>query len=111
MPAKVTYFYHPQAVFYHGVAMGMQLNIKSDEAYRMASQLAALTGESLTAAVTEALRERLERQNGEREARERDKAALRAHLMEIAADIRANMDDGVSSDHGWLYNDETGLPK
>jgi antitoxin VapB len=42
--------------------MGMQLNIKSDDAYALASELATLTGESLTAAVTEAIRQRLERE-------------------------------------------------
>jgi len=39
----------------------MGLNIKSDEAHRLAEELARLTGESMTATVTEALRERLER--------------------------------------------------
>lgn len=39
----------------------MALSIKTDEADRLARELAAATGESLTEAVTEALRERLER--------------------------------------------------
>ena len=39
----------------------MALNIKSDEADRLARALADATGESLTAAVIAALRERLER--------------------------------------------------
>ncbi len=52
--------------FYHDEAngggpgvydMGAQLNIKSDDAYRMASRLSELTGESLTMAVTKALRD------------------------------------------------------
>ena len=37
--------------------MGAQLNIKSEDAYRLASHLSELTGESLTTVVTEALRE------------------------------------------------------
>ena len=37
----------------------MALNIKSKETYRLARELADLTGESMTAAVTVALRERL----------------------------------------------------
>lgn len=37
----------------------MPLNIKSDEADALARELAAATGESITAAVTAALRERL----------------------------------------------------
>lgn len=40
----------------------MRLNIKNDEAHRMAIQLAHLTGETITQAVTEAIRERLERE-------------------------------------------------
>jgi len=39
----------------------MSLNIKNEEAHRLARELAALTGESMTVAVTEALRERIER--------------------------------------------------
>ncbi len=38
-----------------------QLNIKNAEAYELASELAELTGESLTAAVTKALRETVDR--------------------------------------------------
>jgi antitoxin VapB len=37
----------------------MSLNIKSEEAHRLARELARLTGESMTAAVTEAVRQRL----------------------------------------------------
>lgn len=85
--------------------MGAQLNIKSDDAYRLASELAGLTGESLTAAVTAALRERLER-----ERRERDIETRLARLREITADIRRHMEPGASSDHSWLY-DENGLPR
>lgn len=39
----------------------MSLNIKNEETHRMAQELAALTGESMTTAVTEAVRERLAR--------------------------------------------------
>lgn len=39
----------------------MALSIKTDEADHLARQLAALTGESLTGAVTVALRERISR--------------------------------------------------
>ena len=42
----------------------MQLNIKNEDARRMAMQLSRLTGESMTQAVTEAIRERLEREKG-----------------------------------------------
>ena len=39
----------------------MGLNIKNDETYRLVDELAKLTGETMTAAVTEAVRERLDR--------------------------------------------------
>ncbi len=52
--------------------MGAQLNIKSEDAYRLASRLSELTGESLTTVVTKALRAELDR-----EQRQRDKAALK----------------------------------
>ena len=87
--------------------MGTQLNIKSDDAYRLASRLSELTGENLTTAVTEALRQRLDR---ELRARDRDERLKR--LREITADIRAGMGNPLpSSNHDWLYDDETGLPK
>ena len=87
--------------------MGAQLNIKSEDAYRLASHLSELTGESLTTVVTEALRERLERQL---QVRSRDERLRR--LRAITADIRAAMrDDLPISDHGWLYDAETGLPR
>jgi antitoxin VapB len=87
--------------------MGMQLNIKSDDAYRMASRLAELTGESLTTAVTTALRERLER-----EEQARDREQRKRHIREIAADIRRHMKQPLpTSDHSWLYDEDTGLPK
>ena len=64
--------------------MANQLNIKSEDGYRLATELSVLTGESLTAAVTEALRERLEREH-----RLRDRAAKLARLSALAAEIRA----------------------
>lgn len=86
--------------------MGTQLNIKSDDAYLLASQLAELTGENLTLAVTIALRERLER-----EQRVRDRETRIQQIREITADIRKNLRDPLpTSDHSWLY-DEGGLPR
>jgi antitoxin VapB len=100
------FFYHIDPTIYQEVGMGTQLNIKSDDAYRLASRLSELTGESLTTVVTNALRAELER-----EQRLRDRAALKADLLAIAADIKANMPDDVTSGHDWLYDSETGLPK
>lgn len=44
----------------------MALSIKTDEADRLARNLARLTGETMTQAVTQALRERLERETARR---------------------------------------------
>jgi len=85
--------------------MGVQLNIKSEDAYRMASRLAELTGESLTTAVTTALRERLER-----EEQLRDREERKRRIREIAKEVRAHLPADMTSDHSWLY-DESGLPK
>jgi antitoxin VapB len=86
--------------------MTHQLNIKSEDAYRLASELAQLTGESLTAAVTTALRERLEREQAAR-----DREARIARVRALTAEIRRNMRQPLpTSDHSWLY-DENGLPK
>jgi antitoxin VapB len=85
--------------------MGAQLNIKSEDADRLASRLAELTGESLTSVVTKALQAELERQQ-----RQRDRQARVDHVMEIARELRAHMREPVSSDTSWLY-DQDGLPK
>lgn len=58
----------------------MALNIKDREADRLARQLADLTGETITQAVTVALRERLEREEKRREAKD----ILVEEIMEIS---------------------------
>ncbi len=88
--------------------MGMQLNIKGEEAYRLASRLAELTGQSLTKAVVEALRHQVEVQE-----KARDKEALMRDILALAAEIRAELTkDGEPLDLStdFLYDDETGLP-
>ena len=64
------------------------LSIKSEEADRLARQLTAVTGESLTEAVTVALRERLGRLSGRRSARsladELDQIAKRCAALPLA---------------------------
>ena len=82
----------------------MHLNIKNDEAHKLASELADLTGESLTAAVTLALRERLVR-----ERRRRRPDRIVARLMKIGSRYAALADTGRSSDEILGY-DEHGLP-
>ncbi len=85
--------------------MGTQLNIKSEDAYALASELAELTGESLTGAVVRALRETVQR---ERHNRDADRLAL--DLVSIgercAAHLRPPFD---SADHAGCYG-EDGLP-
>lgn len=84
----------------------MGMNIKNEEAYRLTRQLSKLTGESLTTAVTEAVRERLERV---RRAREGD---LAERLLTIGRDCAAHLKPPYRSiEHGDMLYDERGLPK
>jgi antitoxin VapB len=83
----------------------MSLNIKSPEAHSLAAELARLTGESMTKAVTEAIRERLER-----ERRTRDEDKLLTKLMEIAEQCAAYPRRDHRSLEELLY-DERGLPR
>jgi antitoxin VapB len=82
----------------------MGLNIKNPEAHRLARELAELTGESLTTAVTEALRERLAR---------KERQGLAQRLMEIGRQASAAMSEEERHfDYdACLYDAETGLPK
>ncbi len=84
--------------------MAAQLNIKSEDAYRLATELSALTGESLTTAVTGALRERLER-----ERRGRDMEARRERVLALAAELRGALRGGRGA-AGASLHDEHGLP-
>jgi antitoxin VapB len=83
----------------------MSLNIKSPEAHELAAELARLTGESMTKAVTQAIHERLER-----EKRKRDEDKLFAELMEIAEQCAAYPRRDQRSLEEFLY-DERGLPR
>ena len=86
--------------------MGAQLNIKSEDAYRLASRLAELTGESLTSVVTRVLRAELAR-----EERARDRDERLQQVRAITADIRSQLKHPLpSSNHDWLY-DEDGMPR
>jgi antitoxin VapB len=85
----------------------MSLNIKNPDTYRLVKELADLTGESMTAAVTEAVRQRLDRL---RQAGADIGMAEQIHA--IAVDMRARLpDDFFEVDHGDLLYDENGLPK
>ena len=85
----------------------MSLNIKNDEACRLAGELAQLTGETMTGAITVALRERLER-----ERRRRGADALARELHAIGQRCASLLGPGPSAEeHGDLLYDERGLPK
>jgi antitoxin VapB len=84
----------------------MGMNIKSEEAYRLTQQLAKLTGESLTTAVTESVRQRLDRVRRERG------VDLAERLLAIGRDCAAHLKKPFRTiDHGEMLYDERGLPK
>ena len=84
----------------------MSLNIKSEEAHRLARELAEVTGESMTVAVTVAVRERLDRLHRQRG------ASLVERLLAIGRDCAAHLKEPCRSvDHGALLYDERGLPR
>ena len=90
----------------HASAMrkAKHLSIKSDEAHKLATQLAKLTGESLTSAVTLALRERLAR-----ERRRRSTDHTTARMVKIGSQFAPLPDTGRSPDEILGYDDH-GLP-
>jgi len=84
----------------------MSLNIKSEQAHRLARELAQLTGESMTAAVEKAVQERLERLRRDK------KGNLAERLLKIGRECAAHMKEPyLSIDHGEMLYDEKGLPK
>jgi antitoxin VapB len=84
----------------------MSMNIKSEEAHRLARELARLTGESMTAAVTAAVRERLDR------LRREASSGLADRLLAIGKDCAVRLKEPFrSADHGDLLYDERGLPR
>jgi antitoxin VapB len=82
----------------------MTLSIKTEEAERLARALAQLTGETMTEAVTAALRERLARERMRREAATELPARLAALLRRLRADYdtrpvsRAESDEASGED-------------
>jgi antitoxin VapB len=86
----------------------MSLNIKNSEAHALATRLAQKTGETLTDAVTTALRERLDRLERTADVNEQRYQALKA----LVKDSRGLWRDSLLTiDHGDLLYDERGLPK
>jgi antitoxin VapB len=83
----------------------MTLNIKDPEAHELARRLAERTGETMTRAVTEALRERLARLT-----RAQKPEATADDLLAIGRRCAAKL-KRKPVDHSSLLYDEHGLPK
>ena len=82
------------------------LNIKNRETCKLAEELAKRTGENMTEAITQAVRERLERVGRSQ------RGSRRERLQRIADDIAARFQEPFKSvDHGDLLYDEKGLPR
>ena len=84
------------------------LNIKNPETHRLAKELARRRGESLTAAVTVALREQLAR-----EPEPTRKKATMEDLIATVEDIRRGLPPEYflqEDPTAFLYDPETGLP-
>ena len=85
----------------------MGLNIKNEETCKLAADLARLTGETMTGAITVALQERLER-----EKRLRDADVRAQKLRAIAERCAKLLSPGPSAvEHGDMLYDERGLPR
>jgi antitoxin VapB len=84
----------------------MTMNIKNREAHRLTKELSKLTGESLTTAVIESVRERLDRIRRERS------GDLSTRLLEIGRDCAARLKEPYRTiDHGEMLYDDHGLPQ
>lgn len=85
----------------------MGLNIKNDKTCSLARDLARLRGETMTGAITVAVRERLERERQRRGAE-----ALARELHAIGQRCASLLEPGPSAvEHGDLLYDERGLPR
>ena len=83
----------------------LAMDIEHHEIDRLARELAAETGETLTEAVQTALRERLERE------RARNAGSMRIRLARLAADVAAmRVADGRAAEEIIGY-DHVGLPR
>jgi antitoxin VapB len=88
------------------MAYHTSLNLKSDEAYRLARKLSERTGENMTTAVIGALRERLDRlERGSKE-------DFVERILAISRDCAAHLPEAYRSINpdDLLYN-EGGLPR
>lgn len=84
----------------------MGLNIKNEATHRLVEELARRTGETMTAAVTTAVRERLDR------VRREHGDSLADRLLAIGKDCAKRLKEPFrSADHGELFYDDRGLPR
>lgn len=82
----------------------MSLNIKDPETYHLAKTLAKEAGETMTRAVNQALRERLQR------VRRRRPQPTAAELLAIGKRCASSL-TGPPVDHAALLYDERGVPR
>lgn len=83
----------------------MSLSIKNAETVRLARQVADRTGETVTGAISVALRERLDRLQSE-------PGALAHRMLAIGLDCAAHLDERSRViDHGALLYGDDGLPR
>lgn len=81
----------------------MSLHIDNEETHRLAKRLAKMTGQTITAAVTQALQERL---------RQIRRKGMAERLLRIGKECAPLFKEPYKSvDHGELLYDEKGLPK
>jgi antitoxin VapB len=86
----------------------MSLNIKNEETHQLARELARRNGETVTLAVTIALKERLERQQEPLQRQRRMEALMR--FSEYCSPFFKDAPSGNEMINE-LYDEETGLPK
>jgi antitoxin VapB len=83
----------------------MALNIKNADADRLARELAAITGLSITDALMEAIQEKLVRERGKRSGTRlaRDIARIRERLVSLPVQVDETADEIIGYDeHGLL---------
>ena len=90
----------------YGRLVPVGMSIKNAETQRLVQDLAELTGETQTAAITAAVRERLERLRSKRD------RSLAERLLIIGRDCAQRLKEPFrSSEHGDLLYDDRGLPR
>jgi antitoxin VapB len=84
----------------------VSLNIKNEETVRLVRELSRRTGQSMTGAITLAVRAQLEQE------RPNPKAGLADWLMQLSRETSALINDGRTSKElmDELFHPETGLP-